>query len=256
MRPIALPPRPGTTTQDGQSTVEFLVLALVLVPLFALVPMLGKYLDIAHATELAARYLAFESTIAHGAAGFKSEARLAAEVRTRFFGASDAPIESGEGRRAPTAALNPLWTDPDGTPLLDDPDTTVSIAVRRAGPLIPEGALLAGAHGLDLPMRNEHALQINVRLHDLEALPPFDRLGLEISRHQLILADGWATASPAAVAAGISSAGPLVYPIRSLKMLGETVGTLLPPLVLDPALAVDRVDPELVPCDRLPGACR
>src|SRR5690606_38190464 len=143
--------------------VEFLVLALVLVPLFALVPMLGKYLDIAHATELAARYLAFESTIAHGAAGFKSEARLAAEVRTRFFGASDAPIESGEGRRAPTAALNPLWTDPDGTPLLDDPDTTVSIAVRRAGPLIPEGALLAGAHGLDLPMRNEHALQINVR---------------------------------------------------------------------------------------------
>ena len=256
MRPIALPPRPDAATQGGQSTVEFIVLALVLVPLFALVPMLGKYLDIAHTTELAARYLAFESTIAHGAAGFKSEARLAAEVRTRFFGASDAPIESGDGARAPAATLNPLWTDPDGAPLLDDPTTTVSIAVRRAEPRIPEGARLAGAHGLDLPMRNEHALQINVRPHDLEGLPPFDRIGLEISRHQLILADGWAAASPAAVAARISGAGPLVYPVRPLKTLGDTVGTLLPPLVLDPALEVDRVDPELVPCDRLPGACR
>jgi hypothetical protein len=121
---------------------------------------------------------------------------------------------------------------------------------------VPAAALLAGAPGLDLPMRNEHALRISVRPRDLEGLPPFDRIGLEISRHQLILADGWAAASPAAVAERISDAGPLVYPVMPLKTLGDTVGTLLPPLVLDPALEVDRIDPDLVPCDRLPGACR
>jgi len=33
--------------QRGQSTVEFVVLALVLVPLVLIVPLLGKYMDIA-----------------------------------------------------------------------------------------------------------------------------------------------------------------------------------------------------------------
>ena len=41
----------------GQSTVEFLVLALVLVPLFLIVPLLGKQLDIAQTAASASRYV-------------------------------------------------------------------------------------------------------------------------------------------------------------------------------------------------------
>jgi len=36
--------RPGR--QRGQSTVEFVVLSLVMVPLLLIVPLLGKYMDI------------------------------------------------------------------------------------------------------------------------------------------------------------------------------------------------------------------
>ena len=40
MMPIASPLRTGPALQAGQSTLEFVVLALVLVPLFVLVPLL------------------------------------------------------------------------------------------------------------------------------------------------------------------------------------------------------------------------
>lgn len=42
--------------QRGQSTIEFVVLALVLVPLMLIVPLVGKYMDIAQTTAVASRY--------------------------------------------------------------------------------------------------------------------------------------------------------------------------------------------------------
>ena len=64
--------------QAGQALTEFLVVALALIPLFLLIPMIAKYQDIGHSTQMASRYAAFEATIrndAHGA--FKTDANAA-----------------------------------------------------------------------------------------------------------------------------------------------------------------------------------
>ena len=72
----------GAHRQHGQSTVEFLVLALVLLPLFLIVPLLGKQLDIAQTAASASRYVAFEGVVHHGSSlqPWKSDAQLADEV--------------------------------------------------------------------------------------------------------------------------------------------------------------------------------
>jgi len=67
---------------NGQSSTEFLVLTLVLLPLFLIVPLLGKQLDIAHAAASASRYVAFEGTVRNGGSlqPWKSDAELAADI--------------------------------------------------------------------------------------------------------------------------------------------------------------------------------
>ena len=50
--------------QEGQAMAEFLVsVAFVFLPLFVLVPTLGKLIDIQHENQLAARYVTWERTV-------------------------------------------------------------------------------------------------------------------------------------------------------------------------------------------------
>lgn len=101
-------PMPERDAASGQSTTEFLVLALVLVPLFLSLPLLGKYLDLTHATEQAARYVAFETAIQGPARPTPGAGTLASEVRQRFFSLPQAPILSRSGEASATAhAPNP-----------------------------------------------------------------------------------------------------------------------------------------------------
>ena len=63
----------------GQALTEFLVVSLVLIPLFLLIPMIGKYQDISHATQLASRYAAFDAVLRNDSENaWKTPALLAA----------------------------------------------------------------------------------------------------------------------------------------------------------------------------------
>jgi hypothetical protein len=53
---------PGSRTR-GQALTEFLLVSLALIPLFLLLPMIGKYQDINHATQMASRYAAFDAIL-------------------------------------------------------------------------------------------------------------------------------------------------------------------------------------------------
>jgi hypothetical protein len=120
---------PRARRQRGQALTEFIVVALALVPLFLLMPMIGKYQDIAHATEMASRYVAFDAIAnnANSAGGFKDPAQLAAEVRRRFFSNADASIKTGDEAGDFNANRNLMWTDPQGEPLIRKfGDVTVS----------------------------------------------------------------------------------------------------------------------------------
>ena len=49
--------------QSGQALVEFLAMALALVPLFVLIPLVGRLQDQAHAVEMSSRFAAFDHAL-------------------------------------------------------------------------------------------------------------------------------------------------------------------------------------------------
>lgn len=108
--------------QVGQSTIEMIILSLVLVPLFLIVPILGKYMDIAQTTSIASRYVAFEGATHHGSSlsGWKSDTELATEVRRRFYSQHSLSIKTNDVVSEINEDRNPLWVDHRGDPLLAD----------------------------------------------------------------------------------------------------------------------------------------
>lgn len=109
--------------QRGQAITEFNVTAaFLLVPLFIMIPILGKYIDMKHASVQAARYMAWERTVwfeeapAYTLTGdtkmahVKSQATLQQETRVRFFSSVNVdelldPVNDADEE------INPLWND-------------------------------------------------------------------------------------------------------------------------------------------------
>ncbi|MBV2263514.1 MAG: hypothetical protein KUL79_08135 [Thauera sp.] len=256
MKPGHLLPPDACAAQGGQSTTEFLMLALVLIPLLLGLPLLGKYLDLAHATEQAARYVAFETSITGPARRPPTAEAFAAQVRERIYTTSTAPILSTASSAPATGhPANPLWTDHRGEHLLADPASRIGVDLAARTNAAPASALLAGPHGLDLPAGTEYTGTIQVSARDVPGLAPFDTLGLTIRRHQVLLGHNWAAAGSADYTRRIERAGPFAYPIQPLALIGNTVGRVLPPLVLDEPIEVGRVQAEILPCDRLEQGC-
>lgn len=236
----------GLIPSNGQSTTEFTLLALVLTPLFIALPLIGKYLDLAWTTEIAARYLAFEATV-YPAGEFGDDDALRAELGQRFFGAGGTAPHS-RGRRAENLP-NPLWKDARARALVRDMSSDIDLNTAQGPVNSPPGSAFMHAAG-----GREHRVEVSVHLRNLVGLPPFDEPGLTIRRHQLIHSGDGAASGPHEVASRIENGDFQRYPIQTLKALAGTVGRL-PALVLDPTPDVGRVQPEIVPCDRLEGGC-
>lgn len=100
--------------QSGQAITEFNVTAaFVLVPLFIMIPLLGKHIDMKHSSVQAARYMAWERTVwfedktipkYSTTAQVKSQRQLEKETRQRFFG--EVTID-----KLGSDTINPLWND-------------------------------------------------------------------------------------------------------------------------------------------------
>jgi hypothetical protein len=238
----------------GQSTVEFLVLALVLLPLLLIVPLLGKQLDIAQTAASASRYVAFEGTVRHGSSlqAWKSDAQLAEEVRRRFFSASAAPVKTGDVAGDFAAHRNPLWTDHRGDALLPSFVANVGATSRRTALTQPTGGVFASGMGLDAD--NLHTGSVRVKVADVAGLAPFDTLGLSIERHTTVLVDPWSASGPAAVRSALRRDRWSLtshFPFGALEAL--TAPLKLIPLVLEGTQLPDigRVDTDTVPGDRI-----
>lgn len=244
--------------QRGQSTVEFVTLSLVLVPLLLIVPLIGKYMDIAQTSAVASRYVAFEGTVRHSSSadGWKTDAELAMEVRRRFFSNSDAPIKTGDAAGDFNAHRNALWFDHRGVPLLPEFDKNVGVSTTVQSLSHPVGAVYAEKLGLSY--RNLYTGQVNVGIADIAGVVPFDTIGLSLNRSTTLLADPWAAAGPAVVRSRIKSGpvdplGPFPYqplelaalPITPLIVLFEQLPGGTPPP------DIGWFSPDRVPSDRL-----
>jgi hypothetical protein len=244
--------------QRGQSTVEFVVLALVLTPLFIAVPLVGKYIDLMNATESASRYVAFEAMARNSASSWKTEAELATEVRRRFFSNADAPIKTGDVAGDFAAHRNPMWTDHTGRPFMSRFAEDVSVRTQAEnrnvinGDRVPYGVSLSDELGLS--ERNWYTASITVRTAAIPEFAPFDAAGLTITRRTVLLADGWTARDTAQVRSRIQGAAPYTYPWPFMREVFDLAG-MLPPTIYDPRFRLGDHDWDVVPCDRLIGGC-
>jgi Flp pilus assembly protein TadG len=238
--------------QRGQATVEFAVLALVLVPLLIGAVLVGKYLDLMNTTEAASRYVAFEGMARNSSSTWKTDAELAAEVRRRFFSNADAPVKTNDTAGDFAAHRNPLWTDHAGRAFISDFAQEVSVQTRIDG----RNTIAAArpyANSFDLPDQNWYTAAVTVRPGNVPAFPPFDALNLNITRRTVLLTDPW-TARNTTDTRGRIEGSLLAYPIGRIEPLVNLIGQI-PPLILDPALRLSAFDWDAVPCDRLVGGC-
>jgi hypothetical protein len=138
---------------SGQAMTELLITAsTVLVPLLLLIPLLGKYIDIKHATIQAARYQSWEYTVWYAASGdtpsgfvdgggtalpfpIKGTNQVRNESRRRFFSPTDAPITPADSTGTWNVdERNMLWTDHRGNPILTNNTSNDTIASQEDTP--------------------------------------------------------------------------------------------------------------------------
>lgn len=120
--------------QGGQAMTEFVIAAaFVMVPLFIIVPVIGKYIDMKQASIQAARYASWEYTanyvdlrdqpggfsgISSGLLPKKSQSQVINEARQRFLSDTSLPINSLEDKNGyDDGNRNPLWTYHNGLPM-------------------------------------------------------------------------------------------------------------------------------------------
>lgn len=256
----------GECRQRGQALTEFLVIALALVPLFLLMPLIGKYQDIAHSAQMAARYAAFAATTRNDAASrFVPETQLADEVRRRFFGGMEAPIKTRDAADGDDAHPHPLWRRPDGRALIPSFDAVTLSFGDQHGTSHADGFSRASdadafpMHGrLSLASRGIYTTQVTVPLADMpagwRAYEPFDRIGLVMVRSTGLLLDPWTGRGPTEVQAKLGD--PVVFPGSLLRAVSPAVQMVVEAVEQPGGLKAPRLGrldfwQDVVPPDRL-----
>ena len=253
--------------QRGQALTEFLVVALALMPLFVLIPVIAKYQDISHSTQLASRYAAFDALSGHAdSSGGKTESQLADEVRRRFFSNAGAAIKTQDTAGNFNAHRNLFWRDPNGNPLIKDfADIELSFGFRNAASraaafsAASDGAPFLLRDELDLPTRGIHTANVSVALANLPAglgfFEPLDRLNLSIGRSTSVVFDTWAARDPEEVEARIGRSAK-VFPAGALSAVSPLVDAAVSAIDARAGLSGPRLGRldfwrDLVPQDRL-----
>ena len=245
----------ATPSQQGQALVEFLTIALALIPLFLLMPMVAKYMDIAHAAQASSRYAAFESTVHHGSSpnGSTPSGQLADEVQRRFFSNLDAPVKTLDAAGDFEAHRNRFWRGPTGTPLIK---SMQDITVARTDSTAPKDTTLGLAQKMQLAntalVRSDVSVVL-VKLPDfLQSYKPLDQIELRIARSTSVLPNAWTAANPAAVRETVGRASSIAPAVSKLQALVDVVVEPFE-LLKNPAPQFNRLDrwDDVVPADRL-----
>ncbi len=190
--------------QDGQALTEMAILAVVLVPLFLLIPMLGRYTHLQQVSQQAARGAAWEATVVQDYEMSGPDVRQEMMVN-RYFNAADAPITSTlpEPIAEDTQVGDAMFNTFSDRPLIehDDPQLQPYEFKMHAGMMaevtsyIPEwlpGEFPPSDNGLvtvELVVRPQ-----NLKTADGSAatfLAPFDQINLEFTGTHTLLVDSW-----------------------------------------------------------------
>jgi hypothetical protein len=240
------------------------------IPLFLLIPLIGKYQDISNSTQMAARYVAFEATVRNDSTGsFKSAGELAQDVQRRFFSNPDAPIKTNDAAGNFKANQNLFWRDPVDKPLIADFGSDVSVTFGPSKSLsqadaftsLPDPDPVLGKlyeqFGLDT--RGIYTANVSVKLANVPAgltfYEPFDKLDLKMTRSTSIVIDPWTAKDPAQVESRIAGS-PAIFPTGSLSAVSPLVDAAVTIIDLPGGLSGPKLGKldfwrDVVPNDRL-----
>jgi hypothetical protein len=250
---------PVQNRQRGQALTEFVVMCLVLVPLFVLLPMLGKYIDINHATIKASRYVAWERAVGRT----NDVGEIARETRRRYFSRSDVAIKGRDGA-SDKLDVNPLWVDSRNNPMLRSYD---DVAIALASGANPNG----GWDGLSSDIRRKFNLhptgivvgkvQADIGNASTDAAPVSRLAATMAMRFQsrtAIIGDVWAARDATEVEhktrGGSSVSDSNVPQLAIVGSLGANALGVAGVFMLEPAVSqfdVQTVKPDIVPDSRL-----
>ncbi len=252
--------------QRGQSMVEMAVLCLVLVPLFLLIPILGKYIHIRQQSQQATRAAAWEATTARSYA-VPSTTQVRPQLIARYFGAADSKITSATPTSNVERLDDPLLNTFSDQPLLQRSDIGLRAYRNDAEPGImgKVTGLLSKLPGPFPP--NERGLitaSMDMRIRDLRTtdgsaatyLEPFDTIGLRMQTSSTLLTDPWNAAG-----AGITGNNPRsvkaqirnIVPSSNLEGTASALKALswLPLFGVIGDLKPGHIEPDVVPMDKL-----
>ena len=125
--------------QNGTATVEFVVSLLFFVPLFVMLPVIGKYISFKHKNIESNRYAVWERTVWSDPSGSwndnensKSNSTLSSELDLRFYG------NQRQGMTSTVTSQNNLWVDANQQTLLTkDQDESYRVKVNGTSALSP-----------------------------------------------------------------------------------------------------------------------
>ncbi len=246
--------RPSRHSSKGQALTEFVIGAvLFLIPLFLIIPLLGKYTDIKASTIQAARYNAWERTVWYGQSASstgdwegndKNEASIKTEMAGKFL-------------------TSELWYDRAGVAMLagssnsitneDTPGTANTIlgfAVSVANAIGPFNLEMKGLYAGTATVSIANTTSVISEVLGSGAGADPARLNLSITDKNVILANGWGANGAAHVKKQVQGLTPTS--VLSNPVLDAVRWILVPftPELVPTVLELGKIEVDQIPPDR------
>ena len=264
--------------QRGQAMTEFVITAvLFLIPVFLLVPVLGKYIDMKGQAILGARYVAWERTVWYGGASAsvdwpgaaKSDAELHNEVRRRVFSeSSNIAANDKSGTTWAGSGVKTAWTNRNGSAMLANYDAVSQNLSNEDTPGIASDVLslivtVTDAVGpFNLEMKGLQVAEVSVTAHTQainmslqgDASKAFNPGPLTFSDRSAVLSNTWAANGASHVKTQTQGLTPTsIFQNPVVKTIWDIAriafGAVAAPELL--FLEIGKVEPDVVPPDRL-----
>lgn len=263
--------------QRGQALAEFTIAAaFVLIPLFLMIPLLGKFMDMKATTIQAARYAAWERTVWYGnsdwADGQKSDVQIQSDVQQRFFADSaTTPLRSTDQTLTGAVAAKPLWHDHTGASMLSAYSASIGPGTQTPGTM---DGFLSGAQKIvntidsvlgtkfKLDMQSLYTSTVSLDAANTPAIrlatgaDTFGFMAPNFVMKQVLVTNGWSANGPDFVKKQTEGLAVLSLAQRSpvkevMHIVQSVLGTFVEELKPSSLKLGGEVLPDLVPPDRL-----
>ena len=274
----------------GQALVEFIIAAtLVIIPVFLIIPMLGKYIDIKSSTVQAARYAAWERTVWYGKAASgsdwdaneKDDSAIGHEVAQRIYSNNTTAKfqDSDQGASTFAGGAKSLWKDRAGNALLANfsdvsdsqlndasPGTLNEIMKPVTDAIDTVSSLLGATFKVETDSLYTATVSVNVangksigQVMSTGALSgdeDFGGLNLTFTAQNVVLGNGWNADGSDMVKSQVEGLTPLSVlardPVKTVLEIFQYATAIIAPELMPNNLKVGgEIQPDIVPGDRI-----